>query len=307
VDKEGAVDLEQATKRFRLDHLLLSIGSRITRLFHAGSPVQTDILVQHDGLLSRRKPVTTTAWQLSELAFLATTWTHDFADRSPRAGDLVDLMNRYDERDGIVGPEWMNSMRPKDALMAWPIGLSQQQFWYQQPHLIRAEFNRQVEMLEFLSKRTDNPLDLDQVCHHATGFSLRQLRKLNFALYAVGARKTDITSLSFDGTSKIVDPVITAPNVEKLVDYYTADYDTIRSSVLRENSFFVWPVVRTATRRRIVVNEYSLARKIADGPFWIIRDWYMHNRPDPSEKPSCGSLENCSTCILKDSWLRIFR
>lgn len=280
-----AGDLERATKRYRLDHLLLAIGARIMRQFDSGNPVETDALVQHDGPLSRRGLVTIAAWHLSDLAFLSTVWTHDFADRSPRPEDLVDLMNRYHERDGLIGPEWLNSMRPEDALIAWPIGMSQQQFWYQQPHMIRAEFNRQVEMLEFLWRGLRNAPNLDEVCLDATGFNLRQLRKLNFALYAVGARQTDITAMSFDGTSHVVDPIITAPNIEQLIDHYTADYARIRSSVLRENCFFIWPIVRTATGRRIVVNEYFLARKTADGPFWIIRDWYM-SRSTRSERES---------------------
>ncbi|MDQ7838392.1 MAG: hypothetical protein RDU59_07850 [Thermodesulfobacteriota bacterium] len=276
------MDIEGALRRYILDELLLLIGTRIRQLYDDQKPIAEETLEQQHGLLVRRAPVTLTAWQLSDLAYLAILHTHDFASRMPSREDLVELMNLFHERDGRVGSAWFEGLSGEDATMGFTLGFSQKQFWYQELHRIRAEFNRQVEILEVLSPCAFPNLGLDSICQEATGFDLRTFRKLAFALYAVGGRNTDLTHFSFDRRSGKLDEAITTANVHRLMDFYTADYRQIRQSPLAENAFFAWPIVRTATNRRIAVNEYFLARKIADGPYWILRDHFMSlpNRSD---------------------------
>ncbi|MBE3144189.1 MAG: hypothetical protein IMZ61_09740 [Planctomycetes bacterium] len=269
------MQFERALKNYKLDDLLLSIGSRIRSYFIIRNPIGAEILEQREAGLVRRGRVTMAAWQLSDLAYQAILHTHDFASRIPTDRDIVNLMNLFHERDGRVGSEWLDSMSPEDKTLAFTVGFSQKQFWYQELDRIRAEFNRQVEMLEILSQRTTFGLQLNTVCKSATGFDLRQFRKLAFAMYAIGGRATEMTNFSFDGSAAKLDPIITAVNVHQVMEFYTADYQQLRSSPLAENAFFSRPIVRTATGRRIAVNEYFLARKIADGPYWILRDHFM--------------------------------
>ena len=276
------MDFENTLRRYRLDKLLLHIGTRIRQFYDGQEPIVNETLEQQQGLLLSRGSVTLTAWQLSDIAYYAILHTHDFAPLSPGSKTIVELMNLFHERDGRVGTEWLKNLTGEDATLGFAVGFSQKQFWYQELHRVRAEFNRQVEILEALAPRTSCNLELDSICRGATGFDIRTFRKLAFALYAVGARNTDLTNFRFEMKGGKLDDAITTSNVHRLMDFYTADYQQIRQSPLFENAFFAWPIVRTATNRRIAVNEYFLARKIADGPYWVLRNHFMSlpNRAD---------------------------
>lgn len=276
------MDIEQSLRRYRLDGLLHLIGTRIRKQFDEMKPITEEMIEQRDGILVRRGRLTIAAWQLSDLAYLAILNSHDFAHRIPSEKDLLELMNLFHERDSRVSRTWIESLDDEDKVLAFTIGFSQKQFWYQEPHRLRAEFNRQVQMLEVLSTQTAHDLGLNRICESVTGFDLRTFRKLVFALNAIGNRTTDLTHFTFDGTTEKIDQAITASNVYKVMEFYAADYQLIRDSPLGENTFFSYPIVRTATGRRIVVNQYLLARKIADGPYWILRNHFMFlpNRAD---------------------------
>lgn len=270
------MDVEHSLQRFKLDTLLRLIGTRIRKQFDLQKPIENEILEQRDGLLVRRGPLTITAWQLSDLAYLAILKSNDFGLRIPKEKDLLNLVNLFSARDGKVSRTWFDGLNGNDQILGFAIGFSQKQFWYQEPHRIRAEFNRQVQMLEVLSKRASCDLRLDQICERATGFDLRTFRKLVFALTVVGGRTTDLTHITFDGTTAKIDPALTVLNVYRVMDFYTADYQKIRASPDGENAFFYSPIIRTSTNRRIAVNQYFLFRKIADGPYWILRDYFMN-------------------------------
>jgi len=269
------MELENAIRRYRLDELLLNIGAQIRQLFDDQKPIATEMLELQQGSVVRRGPVTLTAWHLSDLAYLSILHTHDFANRTPTQKTIVELINLFHERDGRIGSEHLKNLSNEDAILGFTIGFSQKQFWYQEPHRIRAEFNRQVEILEVLPPYSSCNLQLESICREATGFDLRTFRKLAFALYAVGARTTDMTNSRFVMEGGKLDDAITTTNVHRLMDFYTADYSQIRESPLSENAFFAWPIIRTTTNRRIAVNEYFLARKIADGPYWVLRNYFM--------------------------------
>jgi len=279
------MELENALRKYKLDELLLNIGARIRKLYDDQEPVVTETIELQQGSVVRRGSVTLTAWQLSDLAYLSILHTNDFAQLIPSRKTVVELMNFYHERDGRIGSEWFESLSNEDATLGFAIGFSQKQFWYQEPHRIRAEFNRQVEILEVLAPSSSCSLELNSICRNATGFDLRTFRKLAFALYAVGARNTDLTSFRFIMEGGKLEESITTSNVHQLMDFYTADYRKIRESPLFENAFFAWPIVRTATNRRIAVNEYFLARKLADGPYWVLRNHFM-SLPKRSDQES---------------------
>jgi hypothetical protein len=269
------MELTKAIKSYKLDELLLNIGTRIRQLYDDQNPIATEMLELRQGLVVQRAPVTLTAWHLSDIAYLSILHTHDFANRIPSQKTIVELINLFHERDGQIGSEYLKSLSNEDAVLCFAIGFSQKQFWYQEPHRIRAEFNRQVEILEVLPFYSSRNLQLESVCREVTGFDLRTFRKLTFALYAVGARNTDMTNFRFVMEGDKLDDAITTTNVHRLMDFYTADYSQIRNSPLSENAFFAWPIIRTTTNRRIAVNEYFLARKIADGPYWVLRNYFM--------------------------------
>ncbi len=244
-------------------------------MFSRNSAVETVPVVRTVGPLQQRGKVTLTAWNLSDIAYFAIRETHDFQDWSPSVHDLVAICNEFLAWDDSRSKDEFLGLDNDDWLLKFAVGFSQKQFWYQELYRIVEDFNRQVELLEIIPREIQSKLDLDLACKASTGFDIRTFRLLLLGLFTISSKKSDLTTFTFDDNVTKIHPEITAQNIKKIIELYTADYQEFRKSELEENHFYLKPIIKTVSNKLIAVNQYFLARKIAEGPLWVIRDYYL--------------------------------
>jgi hypothetical protein len=243
-------------------------------MFERNEPVMTVPATRIDGLVPVKGNVTVAAWSLSDLAFYAIRESNDFRTKNTTVHDLVALCNELTAWDETVASVELKDLSEQDTFLRFAVGFPQKQFWYQERTRLTHEFNRQVELLERIPAQIGSKLDLDGACRSETGFALRPFRMLLLALAAYGVKNTDVTYPMADGTAANFDGVLTAANMKRVIDFYTADYSEFRTSSLEENHFFLKPLVRTSHGRVLNVNQFLLARKAVDGPLWVVRDYF---------------------------------
>lgn len=264
-------------RRIKLDRLLLLIAKEIRGMFNRNQPMRNIPVIRFDGPLYQKGNVTVTAWNLSDLAYLSIKASNDFRTLEPSVNDLVGLCNfflAWDEGRSRVEFEGLSN---DEKTLKFAVGFSQKQFWYQERHRIREEFNRQVELLEVIPSEIGSQVDLEGVCKEVTGFDLRTFRIILLALFSVAVTQSDLTRLTSDGSVLNIHPALTVRNVLQVAALYTGDYQEYRRSPLLENHFYIKPIVRTSSDRLLAVNTYMLAKKVADGPFWIVREHYLRS------------------------------
>jgi hypothetical protein len=263
-------------RRIKLDSLLILIANEIGGMFERNKPMINIPVIRFNGPLYQKGNVTVLAWNLSDLAYLAIQKSNDFRKIEPSSNDLVTLCNLFLAWDNKRSSEEYDGLDKNEMLLKMMVGLSQKQFWYQEIHRIREEFNRQVELLEVIPSQIGSQVDLEGACKDVSGFDLRTFRTILLALFSVALHQSDLSYLTSDGSLLDIHPALTVQNVLQVADLYTGDYQEFRQSPLLENHFFVKPIVRTSFNRLIAVNTYMFAKKVADGPFWIIRDYYLN-------------------------------
>lgn len=273
-------ELFRHLRRAKLDSVLLLIANAIRGMFGRNEPVTTIPVRRSQGIFHQEGEVTVAAWNLSDLAYLAIRETSDFQTWEPSVHDLVGLCNFFLTWDEDRSRVEFESLTSDEWTLKFAIGFSQKQFWYQELYRIREEFNRQVELLEVIPLEIGSPIDLSGACAAACGFDLRTFRTVLFGLFTVARSQSDITRMIFDGTATNFHPALTAYNVYRAAAMYAADYQEFRDSPLLENHFYVKPIVRSTSNRLIAVNTYMIAKKVADGPFWTIRE---HDRSNGSQ------------------------
>jgi len=261
-------------RRIKLDQLLLLIANEIRGMFNENKPFKNIPVIRYEGPLCQRGKVTVTAWNLSDLAYLAIRESNDFQRLEPSIGDLVGLCNFFLSLDNNRSGKEYKRLVKNEKILKILLGLSQKQFWYQERHRIREEFNRQVELLEVIPSEIGSQVELEGVCKQVSGFDLRSFRTILLALFSIAITQSDLSYLTSNGSAMKAHPALTVRNVIQVADLYTGDYNEFRQSPLFENHFYIKPIVRTSFDRLIGVNTYMFAKKIADGPFWIIRDYY---------------------------------
>jgi len=258
----------------KLDSTLVLIGNMIRGMFKRNKPVITVPVRHTQGLLHQAGNITVTAWNLSDLAYLAIRESSDFETWTPSIHDLMGLYNLFLAWDDNRSKIEFEGLTSDDWTLKFAVGFSQKQFWYQELYRIRQEFNRQVELLEVIPTEIGSQIDLSGACTAVTGFDLRTFRTILLALFSVADKRADLTHLTSDGTAKNFHPALTVRNVQQVATLYAADYQEFRQSPLQENHFYLKPIVRTTSNRLIAANTYMFAKKVADGPFWIIREHY---------------------------------
>lgn len=267
-------ELFRHLRRAKLDTLLLLIANAIRGMFNRNEPIMNVPVIRSDGPVHQEGNVTVTAWNLSDLAYLAIRESNDFQAWEPSVHDLVGFCNFFLAWDEGRSRTEFDGLADDEIILKFAVGFTQKQFWYQEIHRIREEFNRQVELLEVIPSEIRSQVDLEGVCKDVTGFELKTFRTILFALHSVAMRQSDLSELTFDGTATNVHPALTARNLYQVASMYTGDYQEFRESPFLENHFYVKPVVRTSSNHLLAVNTYMFAKKVADGPFWIIRDYY---------------------------------
>jgi hypothetical protein len=244
-------------------------------LLRFGSNIIVDKFVNHKSIESiplRNGIITVSAWDISDINYFAIKYTHEFIVEECSSEKYVELINKYLEYDNQRTQLILDTpFSDKEKTLALLWGLSRKQFWYQDILRIRDEFNRQVEILEIIGK--DGEFDLNYACKQETGFSIYEYRMLLFVLAGMGMQKKNLTHIVIDSESSQRFPFITKENMEKVRNKMTACYNTIRKSKQNEDTFYLYPIIRTIHNDYICVNQYMLYQKVSDAPLWAIRDY----------------------------------
>lgn len=262
----------------RLDALLYRIAEAIRSIFASDQAYLSMPLHGVGRGETKSVDLLLTAWGLSDLAYHAVCHGSDSRSGVPTLSDLAILCNELVGLDEDLSNQQIGNLAAAESTIKFAVGHSQKQFWYQNKGSIRAEFNRQVELLEVLPTVMKLPMDLDDDCQQATGWPLRSFRTLLWALYAIAGQRSNVTKLTIPDELKRLHPVLTAENLQAIVALYSANYQEVRDAPLKENYLFLKPIIETSGKSLIAVNQFMIAKKTADGPFWAIRDLYLRRK-----------------------------
>jgi len=269
-------------KNYRLDELLLGIGDLTRKMFDGQKAVITVPVTRYQQvhapigtrILQQYGNVTISAWSLLEISYYSILHTNDFAVNTPTFDNIIQLCNEYIEFENTLSSKVYQDATSQKRLLFDLFGLSQKEFWLQELHTIKEQFNRDVEMLEVIPHQIEQTLNLDAILTEISGFDVRSLRKILFSIFAMGMVNSNLSSLTVDQSIKNVDKVLTKENILSVIESYTAEYQECRGSPFKHGFFYSKPIVRTTKGKYIVVNQFLVAKKIADGVFWKLRDYF---------------------------------
>ncbi len=236
-----------------------------------------DIPIEFFPLTSNHERMLVSPWDVSDINYYAILNSHEFNTKTITQNEYFYIINDYlgfdDDRTSII-TEGNFTDSEKLLLILW--GHSRKQFWYQEKFRIRDEFNRQVELLEILA--TDKKFDLDNACKNETGFSIYEYRLLLYYLTALGLQNTDLTEIKVPENFTKEISFLTVENVIEIRNKLATDYSDIRKSLFKEESFYIYPIIRTNSNQYLNLNQYFLFRKPVEGPLWSIRNYYKKKR-----------------------------
>ena len=277
----------RSLRKLKLDDALRNAADYTRIMLSRDEPVH-DFIVR-DRMLLKKYKITVAAWNLSEVAYHAIIAANDYGKKVDDEF-LFYAVNEHILFREAISKENYNATNKDDILMRILVGLSQQQFWYQETLWLREEFNRQVEILHKIPESICAPElfgceNFDWVFKKALDMSIDDFRSVIMLLHALNMAKLDLSRVCLPQDIIKIHSAFTDDNLRKVIEFYSTTYKGVRNSRfgIRENYLALKPIVQTDKNVLVIPDAYLMAKKMVDGPLWVIRDSFQ-SLPDKKSR-----------------------
>lgn len=200
-----------------------------------------------------------------------------------------------------------SNLTQEEEILKITIGHSQEQFWRQQlfdilPYAnlrnkrIMSYYNLVKPINDILTEELG--IEIDSIIYE-NGLDVLSFIFLKNNIYSENELKQIV--LEYIEKKKIN---IKLEQVMAILEYYTCDYEWVRTKLEKDRPFFIKPFIKTQdTKKYIIIDIYSFTWKYSEGIYWIIRNYY-NNIQSNEFVNSFGSmfekyLEGVFTFLLK--------
>ena len=176
----------------------------------------------------------------------------------------------------------MDGLNDDEIITKMFIGLSQEQFWYQDIINFKFVANnllRQIKLLIDIPKEINSSIEPENIFHTEIGIKLKSFIKILLVLVNFGFKDIKLPCIQVNNDLIKIDEDLSADNFNQIIELYTGDYSYYWNSTVQHFSLFIKPIIRTKrTNELIISNIFLLIRKIYDGAFWILRDIFFNKQ-----------------------------
>ena len=235
-------------------------------------------IIQH-GFIHKQAKVMLSAWDIPNMAYLSITNANDYRNdimTEQLAGRVVNLYRGYENKHS--GSEYIrNNGLP--GIFKYLMGMSYEQFKYANPAWIYQNYNRNYHMLIGSPNiNREKIVDINVITNELFGLTAEELLEVEYIIWWLCSIHPDPLSAPEELYRVKENSILTKKNLERVISYYSVTYEQVRNSSLGKQIFYNKPFVITQkTKEAIAVSFYLVQMMIADGLYWLIRDYYHNN------------------------------
>lgn len=276
---------EYSTENFIYTFAEISIGIYKNHLksngeegLHSTTTFLLHILLH--GFLPKTVPVMLSAWEIPDMAYTSICCANDYRKKvvaKDEIGCIVDLYRGY--VDDRPGSEYLKDAELADVFK-YLMGITSEQFRHEALGWVIQNFNRNYHMLLGSANICrDKIININEIVQKIFGISVDELLAIELIIMWLCSKHANPLSAPEDLYYKKAGSFITKKNLRKVIEYYSTTYKEVRESKLEKQIFYSKPFVCTQkSKEYIMVSMYLLQMVIADGLYWLIRDYYLNNK-----------------------------
>lgn len=267
------------------------------------------------GFIHENVEIKLSAWDIPDMAYLSIINSNDYRREvitEQIIGRLVNLYRIYDdERSKDEHPE--NSSLTDIFKMFF--GMTYEQFKSQNFEWIYRNFNRNYHILVGSCDINRNKIiDINEITNELFGLNVEELLVLEWVIWWLCYHYQTPTPLSVPEKfyNERVGSIINKKNIEKIIKYYSVSYEDVRKSPLGKQIFYQKPFVITQKKKEMIaVSFYVVYMLLADGLYWLIRDYYLKKDMGQKFINAFGEMfesyfeELAKFYLPKDTWYKI--
>lgn len=237
-----------------------------------------DVEVVNNGV-TRRGKVALLGWDIQNIAYLSVKHSNDYRE-SKNPASVAEVINLYREYDNDHSVAEQLRESDIDGIFRIIMGMSSEQFPFQQLGIIFEKFNRDYYILMAADHfEHHSELDINTIVEDTFGYSADDyVAVLMMVFWLCNQSPIPLRAIEQVKLEK-KSPLLSAENLTKFVDYYSCTYKELRETKLGKQLLYSKPFVKTErTGSYITSNMFLVAYTIGNGLYWIVRDYYFKQK-----------------------------
>lgn len=215
-------------------------------------------------------------WQFPDLLYCAIRCSNDYRGLNFLTRNMLLMLlcttNEYislNEKDSL---EKLKPMSPFDINL-FAYGFAGEQFKYETPLLLYRTLIRELYIIFGISRKCNSTIISDLLIKKETGIEWKDLIKSLFGIFIDslfdGCIHPSVDRLAFD-SDKDKEEIY-----DRIVEYYSTDYDEIRNNPLGRQIFYTKPFIRTQNNGLCTASVYFNQFIVEHAPFWVLRNYFQ--------------------------------
>lgn len=231
--------------------------------------IPVHLLNKNHGLL--KDQVTLPVWKICEIVYWCIIKSNDYRNKKLRDSDMLKIIVEFYNFDNErIDVSFLKNVK-LNKISQFLFGNMREQEQFQNLQWIINSFNRNYHIL-IGSKMINRNLksDYEQIVREEIGVNIHNFCKILIILAGVCLKTQE--PLKYSGIELLG---IKQEDFDRVINYYTVDYITIRTSLLGSQIFYTKPFVKTTNPKRVLAITYhQVLFLVADGLYWVIRNYF---------------------------------
>lgn len=239
-----------------------------------------DVLVERikNGIV-KRGTVLLLGWDIQNMAYLSVKHSNDYRNSS-KAISVPETINLYRAYDNKHSSSEELRKSDIDGVFRILMGMTSEQFLFQQPGLIFEKFNRDYYILMAAEHfEHHDQLNVNTIVEDTFGYSANDYVAILMVVFWLCNQSP--TPLSVLDRIKLTNgsKLLSKENLYRFIQYYACTYDELRESMLGKQLLYSKPFIKTQkTGSYITSNMFLVALTMGNGLYWLVRDYYMKKK-----------------------------
>ena len=269
-------------------------------------------IIKH-GFINQQVEVILSAWEIQDMAYASIVNSNDYRKEimtRKDAGVVVNLYRGYANEHS--NSDYIKKGKLPD-IFKFMMGMTYEQFKYQNLAWTYQSFSRNYHILLGSNKiNRDKIVDINTITKKLFALSADEFLINVFYLLWLCSERPDPLGTDEKLYKRRENSILSKENLERIIDYYSVTYDDVRKSPIQKQLFYSKPFIVTQKKEEtIMVSMYLIQMLLADGLYWLIRDYYYKNNKGTGFINAFGTMfeeyfmELAEIYLTKDMWNKI--
>lgn len=274
-------DFISLIKKYRLDELIYIFGDLSIKMFKNNKSLMGIPMIVRQMGYTKKVEVTFSSWDILYIQYLAVCNSNDYRSKTLNTNQqIAELLNEYRGYDNENSESEILKNASISSIFKYMFGITSEQFAFFNMSWIIQAYNRNYHILKKTKTQIEGKgINIDEITVEKFGLTSDEFTSLMLILFWLCMQNSDPLSAPEKMYMKTNDTVLTKVNLKKVVDYYSCSYWDIRQSPLRKQLLYSKPFIKTDRDEKFIAsNMYLVAMTIANGLYWIVRDYYSEKK-----------------------------